>query len=165
MLTLALVPVYRCLVSYNQFAFRITIFNIIVQFHCNMCTKSPVREIATIEGTSIHQKDGQTITTIWESGLFFFLSNSVQYETHLHYDTCFPPLLVIVISPWPIRDQIKNRQMSVCPSLPLSCSPSHVHACPKKNVSCQMVPCSWNEVCDALLSSRVLHIPLAEIGG
>lgn len=56
MLTLALFPVYRCLVWYNQFAFRITIVNNIVQFHCNMCTKSPVREVATIEGTSIHQK-------------------------------------------------------------------------------------------------------------
>lgn len=32
-------------------------------------------------------------------------------------------------------------------------SPSHVHACPK-NVSCQMVPYSWNEVCDALLSAE-----------
>lgn len=124
MLTLALVPVYRCLVWYNQFAFRITIFNNIVQCHCNMCTKSPVREIATIEGTSIHQKDGQTITTIWESGLFFFLffSNSVQYETHL-YDTRFPPLLVIVISSWPITGQIKNRQMSVWPfALPHTCT-------------------------------------------
>lgn len=59
-----------------------------------MCTKSPVREIATIEGTSIHQR----LTNYhnqWESGLF---SNYLQYEIHLDYDTYFP-LLVIIIFP------------------------------------------------------------------
>lgn len=80
-----------------------------------MCTKSPVREIATIEGTSIHQKTDKLSQPM---GKWAF-SNFVQYETHLDYDTYFPPLLVIVIFPWWIKDQIKNRQ-NVC--VPLACT-------------------------------------------
>lgn len=51
-----------------------------------MCTKSPVREIATIEGTSIHQKTDKLSQPM---GKWAF-SNFVQYETHLDYDTYFP---------------------------------------------------------------------------
>lgn len=62
---------------------RITIFNIIVHFYCIMCTKSPVREIATIEGTSRHQR----LTNYhnqWESGLLVFMYNMKHTSAIIH---------------------------------------------------------------------------------
>ena len=79
-----------------------------------MCTKSPVREIATIEGTSIHQR----LTNYhnqWEKWAF---SNYLQYEIHLEYYTYFSSVGYHRL-PWWIRsNKIKNKQMFVC----LSCA-------------------------------------------
>lgn len=63
-------------------------FNIIVQLYCNMCTKSPVREIATIEGTSIHQR----LTNYhnqWESGLLVIIYNTKYTLIILHIFLCW----------------------------------------------------------------------------
>lgn len=53
-----------------------------------MCTKSPVREIATIEGTSIHQR----LTNYhnqWESGLLVIIYNMKYTSTIIHIFLCW----------------------------------------------------------------------------
>lgn len=54
-----------------------------------MCTKSPVREIATIEGNIYTPKTDKLSQPMGKWAFFFFFSNYLQYEIHLDYDTYF----------------------------------------------------------------------------
>lgn len=105
----------------------ITIVNIIVQFHCNMCTKSPVREIATIEGTCRHQRLTDYHNQ-WECGLFsklFTISNT-------------PPLWYMLFSVGNRIKKIQNKGMFVC-------------------LLCARVPSPAGWVCDASFQLSPKH--------
>lgn len=73
-----------------------------------MCTKSPVREIATIEGTSIHRR----LTNYHNRWGKWALSNYLQYEIHLRYYTYFPLLIILI---FPGEKNIKIKKCFVCP--------------------------------------------------
>lgn len=90
---------------------RITIFNSIVQFHRNMCTKSPVREIATIEGNIYTPKTDKLSQPMGKWAFFFFFFLVIIYNmkytsTIIHIF----PLLVIVIFPWRNPKNNTNRK-------------------------------------------------------